>query len=160
MKPSAIRPILVVTPMAWVLALGAATSIASHPTVGVVQYSLSASVYEIGSLLCHQLPARSFYFAGAQLPVCARCTGIYVGAAAAGLLAVAMRRTTQRQVWNRARELLCVGAMPTIATLVYEWFSGSMPSHWIRAAAGFPLGAIVTLIVLAATASEPAVEIH
>ncbi len=35
-----------------------------------------------------------------------------------------------------------------------------MPGHWIRAAAGFPLGAIVMLIVLAATTPESAVEIH
>jgi uncharacterized membrane protein len=29
---------------------------------------------------CHQDPARSFTIAGAVLPVCARCTGIYLGA--------------------------------------------------------------------------------
>jgi hypothetical protein len=34
------------------------------------------------------------------------------------------------------------------------------PGNWIRAAAGFPLGAIVMLIVVATTASESVVEIH
>ena len=28
---------------------------------------------------CHQMPERSFYFRGYQLPVCARCTGIIIG---------------------------------------------------------------------------------
>jgi uncharacterized membrane protein len=30
-------------------------------------------------LQCHRLPERSFYFKGKQFPVCARCTGVYLG---------------------------------------------------------------------------------
>lgn len=29
--------------------------------------------------LCHRLPERSFFFRGKQFPICARCTGIFVG---------------------------------------------------------------------------------
>ena len=32
---------------------------------------------------CHQLPERSFFFKGYQLPLCARCTGIAAGHIAA-----------------------------------------------------------------------------
>lgn len=28
---------------------------------------------------CHQLPGRSFFIKGKQFPVCARCTGLFVG---------------------------------------------------------------------------------
>ncbi|MCC9071885.1 DUF2085 domain-containing protein [Flavobacterium sp. F-65] len=28
---------------------------------------------------CHRLPNRSFFYKGRQFPICARCTGIYVG---------------------------------------------------------------------------------
>jgi uncharacterized membrane protein len=92
--------------------------------------------------------------------VCARCTGLYVGASVAALVATRIGRVRQRQVWDRAKELLLLGAVPTAVTLIYEWSSGNMPGHWIRAAAGFPLGAIVMLIVLAATTPESVVEIH
>ena len=33
----------------------------------------------IGSVVCHQMAERSFILGGKQLPVCARCTGIYAG---------------------------------------------------------------------------------
>lgn len=28
---------------------------------------------------CHQLPDRSFFYKGKQFPVCARCTGVFIG---------------------------------------------------------------------------------
>jgi uncharacterized membrane protein len=28
---------------------------------------------------CHQLPERSFFYKGKQFPVCARCTGVFLG---------------------------------------------------------------------------------
>lgn len=34
----------------------------------------------VGYAICHQIPARSFHLTGHQLPLCARCTGIYMGA--------------------------------------------------------------------------------
>ena len=43
-------------------------------------YPLSAMIlYRSLSAVCHQIPARSFYFFGFPLGVCSRCTGIYVG---------------------------------------------------------------------------------
>jgi len=28
---------------------------------------------------CHQMPERSFFYQGKQFPVCARCTGVFIG---------------------------------------------------------------------------------
>lgn len=34
---------------------------------------------KIGALTCHQIYERSFSFRGYQFPVCARCTGLFLG---------------------------------------------------------------------------------
>ncbi len=40
---------------------------------------LSAFLFLSFSPICHQIPERSFFILGHQLPVCARCAGIYFG---------------------------------------------------------------------------------
>src|SRR4051794_4963923 len=65
----------------WPAALAGATRIAALPQRGDAAYLLSAAVYFSAGLLCHQRPERSFYLWGTQFPVCARCAGIYAGAA-------------------------------------------------------------------------------
>jgi len=128
--------------------------------------ALAVAVYRIGSLICHQRPERSFYLFGVPLPVCARCTGIYAGAALTAM-AVAVRgagagrhskadttsdgvranRSDVRPGVVDARRLLFVSALPTVATLVYEWSTAQMPTHWIRAMSSLPLGVVVAWIV-------------
>ena len=78
--------------VAWFGALPLATLAASEPRPSTAVYLGSFFVYLAGSVLCHQLPARSFFLWGVQMPVCARCTGIYAGAAVAALVAIGARR--------------------------------------------------------------------
>ncbi|HZY43213.1 MAG TPA: DUF2085 domain-containing protein [Anaerolineae bacterium] len=47
----------------------------------------------IGFALCHRLPERSFVIDGHQLPLCARCTGIYLGLLIGTLSLIVRRRT-------------------------------------------------------------------
>jgi uncharacterized membrane protein len=42
-------------------------------------FRLAASVSLICSIICHQDPARSFRVCGVTLPVCSRCTTVYLG---------------------------------------------------------------------------------
>jgi uncharacterized membrane protein len=107
-----------------------------------VVYAFAIGVYGIGHVICHQLPVRSFHLWGAALPVCARCTGIYVGAAVTALL-ISVRPVRTTPSAASARRLLIAALFPTALTLAYEWTTGVMPANWIRALAGMPLGAAV-----------------
>lgn len=62
----------------------------------------------IGYAVCHQLPERSFHIAGEQLPLCARCSGTFVGA----LLGFVM--LTLRKRWRAA----ALPPMPVLVVLV------------------------------------------
>jgi len=43
-------------------------------------WNVVGKTYLVGYAVCHQLPSHSFHLGGRQLPLCARCTGIYLGA--------------------------------------------------------------------------------
>jgi uncharacterized membrane protein len=112
--------------------------LASRPHASPLASALILGVYGLGSAICHQLPERSFHLWTAQMPVCARCAGIYFGAVAGAAFALrASASLRRRDTWAaRPRALLSLAVTPTVITLVYEWTTGVMPSHAIRAAAG------------------------
>jgi uncharacterized membrane protein len=114
-----------------------------------------AVVYSLGSFVCHQLPDRSFHVAGFQLPVCARCVGIYVGASA-GVAYVWLRSDNGRTVFpvpaRKLRWLAVVAAAPTLVTVGFEMIGAWYPSNDTRALAGLPLGMLVGLVVMTALA--------
>ena len=61
-------------------ALAGAAVMAPYLSAG--GYSLAAlAIFLFFSPVCHQDPARSFWIFGAPVAVCARCLGIYLGAA-------------------------------------------------------------------------------
>jgi len=112
----------------------------------ILPIPLAGALYALGSRICHQRPERSFHLLAAQLPVCARCLGIYAGAAAGSLLATSARI---RSWANRLspRTLLIGGSIPTALTLVFEWSGEWGASNLARAAAGVPLGFVIALVV-------------
>jgi hypothetical protein len=157
-----LRPAFVAAAVAWALLLPLVPFLASRSHAAPLAAGLLIAVYAIGGAICHQLPERSYQLWTAQMPVCARCAGIYAGAAIGAILASAplKRRPTAAMAAlmvgvghrfsgaTRWRAILFLAALPTVATLLYEWTSGLMPAHWIRAAAGGCLGATVAWMVL------------
>jgi hypothetical protein len=212
------RAAFIAASAAWALLLLAAPFAASRPHSSPLASVLIVGVYGIGSLVCHQLSERSYHLWSAQMPVCARCAGIYAGAAVAAIFAalfrsadavrhstaarhstgvrhsaakavrhsaakavrhstaerhsagaaaaatfaasfrtaeaVRHRRAIVAQGFSPARVALALAAMPTLITLFYEWTTGDMPSHAIRAAVGVPIGVAVAWLVVAAADNQ------
>ena len=69
----------------------------------------------LGFGLCHQIPARSFFGGGVQLPVCSRDTGIYVGFCVSLMLIALLHRPERPRefpsVWGRIAFSLMIGSM-------------------------------------------------
>jgi len=154
-----LRRAFVAMSIAWAALLPLAPFAASQPAPAPLWYGLAFAVYAAGSFICHQLPARSFHTWAAQWPVCARCTGIYFGAAAAAIVATVRLPPSPLRGFGgpgkpdttyRARAFLAAAASPTAVTLIYEWTTGDTPSNMIRALTGAPLGAAVALVVVQA----------
>jgi uncharacterized membrane protein len=144
-----IAPAIVLASVAW-LALLLIAPLA--PT------SLAALVYAVGSVVCHQIPERSFHLAGFQYPVCARCLGIYAGAAAVasihllGVLVVDSAQWRMLSPWA-ARRVFLVSAVPTLLTVGFEWIGVWPGTNVVRAVAGVALGAAGALVVMSALAT-------
>lgn len=111
---------------------------------------ITALVYLTGSFVCHQLPDRSFHIAGVQLPVCARCTGLYLGALLGIVALFAVPRS--HVTCSRARTLLIIAGLPTLVTVGTAALGLWDPANALRAALALPLGFVVGAIVAAVLA--------
>jgi len=126
----------------------------------------AACVYATGSFVCHQRPERSFSLGGRQMPVCARCAGLYAAAAA---FAFGFGATWAARGWRaggtksalpvrfggigpvtaaRARWVGAAAALPTIVTWLVEYLGLVPLSNTIRFVAALPLGAAVMWLLL------------
>jgi uncharacterized membrane protein len=145
------RRVFITGSILWAALLAIGPFAVTRSSPGHVSYAVALAVYGAGQFICHQMPERSFYLWMAQLPVCARCTGIYVGGGltATGFCGVMDKLGVDAR---RARTLVAVAAIPTAATLVFEWATGVRTSNLVRAVSGVPLGAAIVLVVAAALA--------
>ena len=142
--------VLVGMALVWTVALLTAPSAiaSSHASLS----RMAALVYVAGGVVCHQRPERSFHAHGHPLPVCARCTGLYVSALAGGLLALALapRRIERAQ----ARWIVAMAGLPTAVTWLAEAAGLAHPSNVTRAVAALSLGAAAAWVVVATMASD------
>ena len=90
------------------------------------------------AIVCHQRPERSFWIFGAEMAVCSRCLGIYLGAAV-GLLFRTSRRIALRLLIAAAAVNL-LDTMTELAGLHGNWLA-------IRFVFGLLLGGTAALLI-------------
>lgn len=104
----------------------------------------AAYLYAAASRICHQLPDRSFAYSGLQLPVCARCFGLYLSSAVGATL---VWFTAPKLVpWGRVA--LLVAAIPTGLTWALEFAGVAGFSNSTRALAALPLGGVAGWVIV------------
>jgi uncharacterized membrane protein len=131
---------------AWALAL------TTGPLIADAAPPLGAALYGVGSLICHQRPERSFHLDAAQLPVCARCLGLYAGGAI-GLVTWTLVVRLRRFEWRHrsAVHALLISSVPTAVTVASAWLGLGDPANAWRAAFAMPLGVAGGLLAGAVT---------
>jgi uncharacterized membrane protein len=103
------------------------------------------AAYQIGSIVCHQRPERSFHLAGMQMPVCARCFGLYL-AGAAGLVFAWISRL--RVPGNLTKVMMATAAVPMVATVALEVVGAITTTNVVRMSTGLPLGFAAGLLIV------------
>jgi len=147
--------ILTLAIVAWAGWLPLSALVAGAGTGGAFTTPVLAATYHVGSLICHQLPERSWHIGGVQVPVCARCLGLYAGAAFGALLGLAWWRRTgagrsrAEERLRRVRWLLIGAGLPTGLLWLIEHLGNAPVDNVVRFAGAMPLGGAVAAIVVA-----------
>jgi uncharacterized membrane protein len=107
-------------------------------------------VYAAAAQVCHQRLERSFHTTATAWPVCGRCSGLYLAAPVGAVLGWSRRSRGRGAV----RVGLAAAALPTLLTLVLEWWGAPM-TNAVRALAALPLGATVAAVLVRTAAGDP-----
>ena len=103
-------------------------------------------IYHAFSLVCHQIPERSFFIAGRPFAVCARCFGLYAGftlATFAYPLVCSLKRTDAPP-----RKWLFIAAAPLVIDYALGAFGIWNNTHSSRFITGALLGAVAVFYTM------------
>jgi len=121
--------------------------IVGAPLAAARGYSGAAGViYQSFSVLCHQIPERSYFIAEHKLAVCARCTGLYAGFALT-LLLYPLVRPLRTVEWPR-REWLLLAALPMGIDFSLTFLGLWENTHTSRLLTGLLLGGASVFYVM------------
>ncbi len=116
---------------------------------------LGQALWAIGSAFCHQIPERSLFLGGYQLPVCARDLGTYLGFFAMSLYYLVGRR--YRRVGLPDRPMLIL-AMMGVGLFLFDGISSYLglrdTSNTLRLGSGLAFGAGTSMLLLSVTSVQ------
>lgn len=151
------RGLTVALVLAALLVLGFYT--VSDPNLLSGHGPLTAGDYA-GSLVCHRISERSFTIAGRQMPLCARCTGIYLGIALSFVTFLAAGRSRWSELPSTKIMLILVGFIAIMGVDGVNSFSHFFPNvphvytphNWLRLVTGMGTGLALGIIIFPALA--------
>ena len=109
----------------------------------------------VGAAICHRITSRTFTINGRQLPLCARCTGMYLGVALSFgvlLLAGRTRRTDLPPLPLLLTLVGFIGLMGVDGLNSYSHFFPTFPhlyepQNWLRLVTGMGAGLAMGLLI-------------
>ena len=103
-------------------------------------------IYRAFSLVCHQIPERSFFIAGHPFAVCARCFGLYAGFTLATIFYPLLR--SLKRIDAPPRKWLFIAAAPLAIDYALGVFGIWNNTHTSRFITGALLGAVAVFYVM------------
>jgi uncharacterized membrane protein len=96
------------------------------------------------SYICHQIPDRSFFLLGYSLPVCHRCSGIYLGLFLGSLIEIRLAHHSPR-----ARRIFVLAACIPMLVDGLLSYSGLWPGTGLgRFFTGFWFGSLISTLLV------------
>lgn len=110
----------------------------------------------MGGAVCHQLAARSFPWNGGTMPLCARCTGIYMGALFALGFLLWKKRLAGNRPYAKGQLFLTVCGILPMAADGFCSYAGFWESNaFLRVVTGSLMGAALPGLLLLAGNFDP-----
>jgi uncharacterized membrane protein len=145
-------------PRSWVKTLSSTAKGLAILSIGLLLFAwlvntppgLLGKADAIGYAVCHRIDLRSFHLGDRQLPLCVRCSGMYLGAML-GLAYQALTRPRaggfpQRPVWVVYGFFILAFAVDGLNSYLHLFpgFTGLYePQHWLRLLTGTGMGLVV-----------------
>lgn len=104
----------------------------------------------LGFGLCHQLPERSLFGGGVQLPVCARDTGIFVGFVIGAVLIALLHRGRRPSGFPTVGGFVLIGVLFALMALdgLTSYAGLRETTNFVRLASGVAAGFAVSAVVV------------